>query len=68
MEVAVLTTDSAGEVIDNAIFGTFPGPRSPAIVVRDAAGDQAQVAIGLSGPPDAPPWPVVLRPPRAWSG
>jgi hypothetical protein len=50
-EAAQLTTDAAGEVTGNAVIGTFPGPGLPAIVVRDAAGDQAQVPIGLSGSP-----------------
>ncbi|HXR55109.1 MAG TPA: neocarzinostatin apoprotein domain-containing protein [Acidimicrobiales bacterium] len=50
-EAAQLTTDPAGEVTGNAVIGTFPGPGLPAIVVRDAAGDQAQAPIGLSGSP-----------------
>ena len=36
---------------DDAVIVTFPGPGSPTIVVRDAAGDQAVVPIGLSNSP-----------------
>jgi hypothetical protein len=50
-QAAVLSTDEAGEVTDDAVIVTFPGPGSPTIVVRDAAGDQAVVPIGLSNSP-----------------
>jgi hypothetical protein len=49
-EAPVLLTDGAGEVTDDAVIVTFGAPGSPTIVVRDAAGDQAVVPIGLAGP------------------
>jgi hypothetical protein len=48
-QAAVLSTEEAGEVTADATIETFPGPGSPTIVVRDAAGDQ--VPIGLSNSP-----------------